>query len=146
MNEFNYGYEQKNNNDFNNQNEQNSTYSNIEKSIYEEDAKKTKKEKKIKNNDNQDNPNKKKKFYFNSVLAFIAYIGIGCIALALLLTLIFKGDTKVSNAFASVGQVIAYILCIILAFQWVKSHKKIGWIVCYVIFVVTIVVLFILTI
>ena len=145
MNEFNYENEQKNYN-LDNSNEQSSTYSNIEKSIYEEDAKKSKKEKKIKDSDVQDKSNKKKKFYFNSILAFIAYIGIGCIALALLLTLIFKGDTKVSNAFTSVGQVIAYILSIILAFQWVNSHKKIGWIVCYVIFVVTIVVLFILTI
>lgn len=89
---------------------------------------------------------KKIKINFNSFLSLVSYIGIGCIAVALLLTLIFKGDTNLSSAFKTVGQVIAYIICIILAYTWVKSHKQVGWIVCYVIFVVTIVVLFILTI
>ncbi len=83
---------------------------------------------------------------FNSMLALIAYIGIGCIALALILALIFKGNSHLPQAFNAVGQVIAYIICMILAYTWVKSHKQIAWIVCYVIFVVTIVVLFILTI
>ena len=56
------------------------------------------------------------KFTFNTALSFIAYIGIGCIAVALLLTLIFKGDTNLSSAFKTVGQVIAYIISIILAY------------------------------
>ena len=99
----------------------------------------------------QENKNIKKdgkvRFNFNSILSFVAFIGIGCIAISLLLTLIFEQDSKLSNAFSAVGQVIAYILCIILAFSWVKSHgKSIPWIVCYVVFVVTIVVLFILTV
>ncbi len=94
----------------------------------------------------QKQPKERPRFSFNTILSFIAYIGIGCIALALLLTLVLKGDTNLSRAFASVGEVIAYIICIILAFTWVKTHKKVGWIVCYVIFVVTIVVLFILTV
>ncbi len=83
---------------------------------------------------------------WNNFLAFVAYIGIGCIAIALLLTLILKGNTKLSDAFNSVGEVIAYIICICLAFTWVKNHRAIAWIVCYVIFVVTIVVLFILNV
>lgn len=82
----------------------------------------------------------------NQVLAFVAYLGIGCIAVALLLTLIFKGDTTLADAFSAVGQVIAYIISMILAYSWVKTHKHVAWIICYVIFVVTIVVLFILTI
>lgn len=90
--------------------------------------------------------NKKKTFNFNHILAFIAYVGIGCIAIALLLTLIFKGDTKLAQVFSAVGQVIAYSISIVLAYTWVKTHKHVAWIVCYVIFVVTIVVLFILTI
>lgn len=89
---------------------------------------------------------KEKKFSFNSILSFTAFIGIGCIAISLLLTLVFENDIKLSAAFSSIGQVIAYVLCIILAFSWVKKHKQIPWIVCYVVFVVTIVVLFILTI
>ncbi len=83
---------------------------------------------------------------FNSLLAFVAYIGIGCIALALLLTLVLKGDTNLSRAFSLVGQVIAYVISIVLAFYWVKEHRHIAWIICYVVFVVTIVVLFILNI
>lgn len=78
-------------------------------------------------------------------LAFTAYIGIGCIAIALLLTLIFKGNTNLSRIFSAIGQTIAYLVCIFLAFNWIKKHKHIAWIVCYVVFVVTIVVLFILT-
>lgn len=89
---------------------------------------------------------KKKKMDFNKALSFVAYIAIGCIAIAILLTLIFKNNTTLSNAFSSVGEAIAYIICIILAFNWVKTHKQIAWIVCYVVFVVTIVVLYILTI
>lgn len=88
----------------------------------------------------------KKTINYSQVLAFVAYIGIGCIAIALLLMLIFEGDTKLADAFSAVGQVIAYSICIILAFSWVKTHRHIAWIVCYVVFVVTVVVLFILTI
>ena len=95
----------------------------------------------------EENKQKSKKgLSLNHILAFIAYIGIGCIAVALLLTLIFKGDTKLASAFSAVGQVIAYCLSIVLAFSWVKTHRQVAWIVCYVVFVVTIVVLFILTI
>lgn len=104
-----------------------------------EENKSTSKEYKLENK-------KQKGRRYNSILAFVAYIGIGCIAFALLLTLIFKGDTKLTQAFSAVGQVIAYIICIVLAYSWVKSQKHIAWLICYVIFVVTIVVLFILTI
>ena len=88
--------------------------------------------------------NQNKKSSFAGVLALVAYIGIGCIAVSLLLTLILKNNTSVSNAFNIVGQMIAYILCIVLAFSWVRTHRHVAWIVCYVVFVVTIVVLFIL--
>lgn len=98
-------------------------------------------------NQKESKPTKNKKnFNFNTILGFVAYIAIGCIAIAILLTLIFKNNSTVSNAFSSVGEAIAYIICIILAFSWVKTHKQIPWIVCYVVFVVTIVVLYILTI
>lgn len=107
--------------------------------VYPEESKKDKKQKK-------GLARSEKKLGINQVLAFIAYIGIGCIAIALLLTVILKGNTKLSDAFNSVGEVIAYVICICLAFSWVKNHRKIAWIVCYVIFVVTIVVLFILNI
>ena len=80
------------------------------------------------------------------LLALFAYIGIGCIAVSLLLTLIFEGRVELAGAFKSIGECVAYIISIILAFNWVKTHRHVAWIVCYVVFVVTIVVLFILTI
>ncbi|MBE7073767.1 MAG: hypothetical protein E7379_01595 [Clostridiales bacterium] len=82
----------------------------------------------------------------NTVLSLIAYIGIGCIAVSLLLTLILANNSSLSNAFQAVGECIAYVLSIILAFNWVKSHKHVAWVVCYVVFVVTIIVLFILNV
>lgn len=89
---------------------------------------------------------KRNKLNFNAILSLIAFIGIGCIAISLLLTLILERDVTLSSAFRSIGEVIAYLICIILAFSWVKNHRNIPCIVCYVVFVVTIVVLFILTI
>lgn len=96
-----------------------------------------------------DNKPKKERTKFtvtkDMILAFTAYIGIGCIAIALLLTLILKGNTKLAGIFSAIGQVIAYLICIFLAFNWVRRHRHIAWVICYVVFVVTIVVLFILT-
>ena len=89
---------------------------------------------------------KSNKLSFQMILSFIAFIGIGCIALALVLQLIFKGNVSVASVFSAIGQVIAYTICIFSAFHWVKSHKQTTWIVLYVIFVVVIVVLFILTV
>lgn len=81
---------------------------------------------------------------FRTILPLIAFIGIGCIAVSLLLTLILKNNTSVSGVFNIIGQTIAYLLCIVVAFSWVQKHRHIAWVVCYVVFVVTIVVLFIL--
>ena len=86
------------------------------------------------------------KFNFNIILGLVAYVAIGFIAIAILLTLVFKSNSTVSNTFSSIGEAIAYIVSIIVAFSWVKTHRHVAWIVCYVVFVVTIVVLYILTI
>lgn len=78
------------------------------------------------------------------ILPLVAFVGIGCIAISLLLTLILKNNTTLSAIFSIIGQTIAYILSIVVAFSWVREHRHIAWVVCYVVFVVTIVVLFIL--
>ena len=88
----------------------------------------------------------KNKLTFNQVLAFVAYLGIGFIAIALILTLIFENNISLSNVFKTIGEVIAYLISIFLAFFWVKTHPHKAWLICYVIFVVTIVVLYILTV
>ncbi len=95
---------------------------------------------------NLQSPKKKEKLSFNQILSFVAFIGIGCIAIALILTLIFENNVNVSNVFRAIGEVIAYLISIFLAFFWVKTHPHKAWLICYVIFVVTIVVLYILTV
>jgi len=100
----------------------------------------------VKLNDGGNKKKTKTKLTSNALLSFVAYIAIGCIAVAILLTLIFKNNSTLSNVFGAIGEAIAYTICIILAFFWVKTHKHVAWIVCYVVFVVTIVVLYILTI
>lgn len=90
--------------------------------------------------------NKKSSFISNKYLALTAFVGIGCIAISLLLSLIFEGRVELAGAFKAVGQSIAYIICILVAYNWVATHKQIGWIISYVVFVVVIIVLFILTI
>lgn len=86
----------------------------------------------------------KKNWSFSKILEFIAYIGIGCIAIALLMVTIFKGNGRISQAFSSVGQAIAYIITMIVAASWVRKQKHVAWLICYVVFVVAIVVLYIL--
>ena len=85
-----------------------------------------------------------KKLDLGKVFEFIAYIGTGCIAIALMLVTIFKGNGRLSTAFSSVGQAIAYIITMIVACSWVKRQKHVAWLICYVVFVVAIIVLYIL--
>ncbi len=103
-------------------------------------------EKELKKIESASSKPKQKSLAANKILSFCAYIGIACIAIALLLSACFKGNTNVENVFRSIGEVIAYILAMILAFYWVRSRKHIAWLVCYIIFVVTIVVLYILVV
>ena len=96
--------------------------------------------------ENNSSKQNKEKLSFNQVLSFVAFIGIGFIAVALILALIFENNASISNAFRTIGEVIAYMISIFLAFFWVRSHPHKAWLICYVIFVVTIVVLYILTV
>ena len=85
-----------------------------------------------------------KKWDFSKVLEFVAYIGTACIAIALMLVTIFKGNGRLSTAFSSVGQAIAYVITMIVAASWVKRKTHVAWLICYVIFVVAIIILYIL--
>lgn len=84
------------------------------------------------------------KWSLTKFLEFSAYIGTACIAIALMLVTIFKGNGTVSQACSNVGQAIAYIITMIVAASWVKRKKHIAWLICYVVFVVAIIVLYIL--
>lgn len=79
----------------------------------------------------------------SKILEFCAYIGTGLIAIALLLSVIF-GSGSLSQAFSNVGQAIAYIVTMIIAGLWVRRKRHVAWLVCYIVFVVAIVVLYIL--
>ncbi len=79
------------------------------------------------------------------VVEFSAYIAIACIAIALLLSAIF-GSKNVANAFRLVGEAIAYIVTIVVAGLWVKRKTHVAWLILYVIFAVSIVVLYIVNI
>lgn len=90
---------------------------------------------------------KSKTWSFQKVLQFCAYIGTACIAIALILSAIFKGHNggQLSGAFRIVGEAIAYTLSVILAGFWVKRKKHVAWLICYIIFVVVIVVMYVVT-
>ena len=85
-----------------------------------------------------------RKWSIEKVLQFIAYIGTALIAIALMLVTIFKGNGTVSQACSRVGQAIAYIITMIVAGSWVRSRKHIAWLICYIVFVVAIIVLYVL--
>lgn len=86
----------------------------------------------------------KKRIDYEKVFSLIAYIGTACIAIALMLVAIFKGNGRISSAFSSVGQAIAYIITMIVAGLWVRKQKHVAWLICYVVFVVAIIVLYVL--
>lgn len=79
------------------------------------------------------------------VIEFSAYIAIGCIAIALLLSAIF-GSKTIANAFRYVGEAIAYIVAIVVAGLWVKRKTHLAWLICYIVFTVSIIVLYIVNI
>ncbi len=81
---------------------------------------------------------------FQKILDFVAYIGIACIAIALIFNLIFQKNVNVGNAFRIIGDSIAYILAMIMAAFWVKRKRHIAWLICYIIFVVVIIVMYII--
>ena len=76
------------------------------------------------------------------IIQFFAYIATGFIAVALLLSAIF-GSGTISRACESIGQAIAYVVTLIVAGSYVKNKRHIAWLVCYIIFAVSIVVLYI---
>lgn len=83
---------------------------------------------------------------FQKVLDFCAYIGTACIAIALILSVALKANGSLTQAFRIVGDTIAYVLAMILAGFWVKRKRHIAWLICYIIFVVVIIVMYIVNV
>lgn len=78
---------------------------------------------------------------------FMAYFAIAFIAVALILGQIFSVFPKlmtVANTLRWIAQVIAYAITAVFAFYYAKSKKHIAWMICYIIFVIAIIVFFVL--
>ncbi len=80
----------------------------------------------------------------SKVIQFCAYLATGLIAVALLLGLILEGNVKIAAIFQNIGNAIAYVVTLIVAASFVKGKRHVAWLVCYVIFAVSIVVLYIM--
>jgi hypothetical protein len=78
---------------------------------------------------------------------FLAYISIAFIAVALILGKIFSAFPKlatVTSALSLIAQVIAYAITAVYAFYFAKSKKHITWMICYILFVIAIIVFLVL--
>ena len=78
---------------------------------------------------------------------FLAYIAVAFIAVALILTKIFSVfnvSNTITSALMLIAQIIAYTITAVFAFFFAKSKKHIAWMICYVLFVIAIIVFLIL--
>ena len=82
----------------------------------------------------------------SKIIHFSAYLATGLIAIALLLGVIFEGNIRLAGIFSSIGNAIAYVITLIVAANFLKGRKHIAWLICYVVFAVSIVVLYVLTV
>jgi len=78
---------------------------------------------------------------------FMAYLSVAFIAVALILGKILGAvglSSSIVSALNLLAQVIAYTITAVFAFFYAKSRKHIAWMICYIIFVVAIIIFFIL--
>lgn len=78
---------------------------------------------------------------------FMAYLAVAFIAVALILGKIFSAfglSSTIIGALNLIAQIIAYAITAVFAFFYAKSRKHIAWMICYVLFVVAIIVFLIL--
>ena len=83
----------------------------------------------------------------NAFVNFLAYLAVAFIAVALILGRIFAAvglSSTVINALNLVAQVIAYTITAVFAFYYARTRKHIAWLICYVIFVIAIIVFLVL--
>ncbi len=87
------------------------------------------------------------------IMDCVGYFSIIFIAIALILKLAFKSNVPtVAQAFESIGECLAYIICIWLGFYWAmrKCHgnwngRNVWWLICWIVATVVIIVLYIFT-
>lgn len=78
---------------------------------------------------NQKKNNKQPRTWSSTkILDCLAFFAIIFIAIAMIFRLAFKQNTpEVASAFASIGECMAYIICMWLGFYWVMRNKGSGW-------------------
>ena len=101
----------------------------------------------------ENNENKSKQTWSSTkILDCLAYFSIAFIAIALILRLIFKstGNFTLANSFQTIGECLAYIICMWLAFYWTMKKRgngwtkhNVAWLIVYLVSVITIVVIYI---
>ena len=82
-----------------------------------------------------------------SFVNFMAYLAIAFIAVALLLGKILGAiglSSTIVGALNLIAQIIAYTITAVFAFYYAKSRKHIAWMICYIIFVIAIIVFLVL--
>lgn len=82
-----------------------------------------------------------------SFVNFMAYLAIAFIAVALILGKILSAvglSSTVVGALNLIAQIIAYAITAVFAFYYAKSRRHIAWMICYVIFVIAIIVFLVL--
>ena len=80
-------------------------------------------------------------------MTMLAFIGLGLIALALLLAKllgVFGVSASAVGAIKTVGECIAYIVTMVYAYQFVKAKRNAWWWVAYCVSAVVVVLLVIL--
>lgn len=78
------------------------------------------------------------------ILDCLAYFSIMFIAIALILSLIFKNSTpSVAHAFRSIGECLAYVIAIWLGFYWTRRKSNVWWFITWLVATVLIVVVYI---
>jgi hypothetical protein len=80
----------------------------------------------------------------NKILEVVGYFAMMCIAVALIFRLGFKEfSPTVAKSFQSIGECLAYVVCMWLGFYWTRRKKNVWWLVCWIVAAVVITVVYI---
>lgn len=80
---------------------------------------------------------------FGKVVNFIAFIGLSCVAVVLILQSIFA-DSSLLSALRIIGESIAYTITAISAYFFVRSKRNVWWYIAYTVFVILVIVFMII--
>ena len=76
---------------------------------------------------------------FGKIVNFIAFVGLSCVAVVLILQSIFAEGAFLS-ALRVIGESIAYFVTAVSAFFYVRTKRNVWWYVAYTVFVALVVI------